>query len=104
MMANEFVFFHSSQAGTMDVKIAFEIRNPRLEKSPQLGTHAWKTHAPSGRNITTIFEKQRMFISCPDSVAWGQSFELVVHFPSVKGDCDRAAQRNPAQHPISCLR
>jgi hypothetical protein len=55
-------------------------------------------------------ETQRMFYQVEhtsqgsDSLAGGQAFELAVHLTEVKRDCDRAAQRNPAQHPRSRLR
>ncbi len=43
-------------------------------------------------------------IACPDSLEGEQSFEITVPLKSVKRDCDRAAQSNPAQHPRSRLR
>ena len=40
-----------------------------------MGTDRGKTRALSLRNIVTIFEKQRMFLSCPDWLAEGARFE-----------------------------
>jgi len=77
---------------------------PTPEKLPQMRTDTWNAHALSWRNIATISEKQRRFLSGPDWLAGEQSFELTVPLPSVKRDCDRAAQRNPAQDRRSCLR
>jgi hypothetical protein len=42
---------------------------PTPEKSPQMRTDTWNAHALSWRNIATISEKQRMFLSCPDWLA-----------------------------------
>jgi hypothetical protein len=48
---------------------------PTPEKSPQMRTDTWNAHALSWRNIATISEKQRMFLSCPDWLAEGARFE-----------------------------
>ena len=48
--------------------------------------------------------KPRILRNSQDSLAGGKSFELAVPFDLCKRDCDRAAQRNPAQHPRSRLR
>jgi hypothetical protein len=47
---------------------------PTPEKSPQMRTDTGNTCALSWRNIATICEKQRMFLSCPDSLAVGPVF------------------------------
>ena len=49
---------------------------PTPEKSPQMRTDTWNAHALSCRNIATISEKQRMFLSCQDWLAEGARFEL----------------------------
>jgi hypothetical protein len=41
-----------------------------------MGTDRGNTRALSLRNIMAIFEKQRMFLSCPDWLAEGARFEL----------------------------
>ena len=49
---------------------------PTPEKSPQVRTETGDTRALSWRNIATISEKQRRFLSCPDWLAEGARFEL----------------------------
>jgi len=49
---------------------------PTPEKLPQMRPATGNTRALSWRNIATISEKQRMFLSCPDWLAEGARFEL----------------------------
>ena len=49
---------------------------PKAEKSSQMRTDTGNTRALSWRNIVTISEKLRMFLSSPDSLAEGARFEL----------------------------
>jgi hypothetical protein len=48
---------------------------PTPEKSPQMRTDTGNTCALYWRNIATISEKQRKFLSCPDWLAEGARFE-----------------------------
>ena len=50
--------------------------HPTPEKSPQMRTGTGNTRGLSWRNMATISEKQRMFLSCPDWLAEGARFEL----------------------------